>query len=80
MREPCNFTSSQREWANHPEFYEPELTLIDYGTCPYCQKELAWDRVDDAIAWCETPGCKYDNGITEEENREIAQKSMRGEK
>ena len=45
--------------------------LPDVGTCPYCRKELEWDRVDDTKAWCTTPRCRYDNGVSEETNRRL---------
>ena len=65
------FRYAQRAWEEPPEIEEvtPEPPLT--GHCPYCRKELAWDGVDDTLAWCETPGCKYDNGISEEDNRRV---------
>ncbi len=64
-----NITYAQRAY-DRMEPTEVAPTLSDLGTCPYCRKPLAWDGVDDTLAWCETPRCQYDNGIDEEENRE----------
>lgn len=65
------FESAERAWLEPPDD-EPEApTLPDHGTCPECRKELAWDGKDDTKAWCPTPGCKYDNGLSEEENRRL---------
>jgi len=66
----------QRGYDNQlPDSYdEPEApTLPDLGTCPHCRTELAWDGLDDTKAWCPTPGCKYDNGLSETENRRLWQ-------
>ena len=79
------FRYAQRAWEEPPEMDDlPDLPEIipDLGDCPYCRKELAWDGEDDTVAWCETPGCKYDNGISEEDNRrvwEIENKCVRWE-
>ena len=65
------FQSAQREWENPTEFDESEQTLHDYGICPHCRAELKWDGLDDTKAWCETKGCRYDNGLGEDENRRL---------
>ena len=68
------FRYAQRSWEEPPEMDDiPDLpeVLPNLGDCPYCRKELAWDGVDDTKAWCETPRCKYDNGISEEDNRRV---------
>jgi len=69
MRGDYIFASAQRDWENPPELEEVKEELPDTGVCPHCRKDLAWDGVDDTIAWCATPRCKYDNGISEEANR-----------
>lgn len=66
-----HYTQAARCWEEPPDDDAPRPTLPDYGTCPYCRKELHWDGHNEALAWCETPLCGYDNGISEEENREI---------
>jgi hypothetical protein len=66
-----HYTQAARIWGSPPDEDEPRLTLPDFGTCPCCRKPLHWDGVNEALAWCETPRCEYDNGISEEENREI---------
>lgn len=69
MKGDFYFHTAQHEWENPPEL-EAVSEVSDVGTCPYCHKDLCWDGVDETLAWCETKGCKYDNGISEEANRE----------
>lgn len=57
-----------------PEAEEAPRELPDPGYCPWCRKDLAWDGINDSEAslpWCNTHGCQYDNGISEEENRRL---------
>lgn len=65
------FQSAERAWLDPPDHEPKAPTLPDYGVCPYCRKDLPWDGLDDTKAWCETPGCRYDNGIDEEANRRL---------
>jgi len=66
------FQSALKDFLDPPDFDEPDVpTLPPLGTCPQCRAQLEWDGVDDTKAWCPTPGCKYDNGISEEANREL---------
>jgi hypothetical protein len=67
------FDQAQRQWEEEPENVSVAVKLPDLGTCPYCLKELHWDGYDDTSAWCETTGCKYDNGISEEANRSLVE-------
>lgn len=72
MRGHFHFESALKEWENPPELPasdDPELPEL--GNCPQCRQPLNWDGIDETVAWCDTPGCKYDNGISEEANREL---------
>lgn len=70
MTDDFIFRSAQRQWESPPEFDEPddEHELPDVSKCPFCRKDLGWDYELDEPK-CETPGCSYDNGLTDEENR-----------
>lgn len=73
MKGLFHYQNAQRAYEE-PEDDDDESeapTLPDFGICPHCRKDLAWDGLDDTKAWCLTTGCKYDNGISEESNREL---------
>jgi hypothetical protein len=67
------FSAAQRRFEEPEDFYEPEEErAVPFGVCPYCKKDLNWTDENEAFPWCETPGCKYDNGLMEDKNRELA--------
>ena len=47
--------------ADKFEFKEPEYTIEDEITCPYCglQDSDSWDEADDDDRDCEVCGCSY---------------------
>jgi hypothetical protein len=78
MRGEHIFASAQRDWESPPEFEDPKAPILpDEGTCPHCRNPLQWDGLDDTKAWCETQGCRYDNGLSEVENRRLWEESKK---
>lgn len=70
MRGEYIYQQAQRAFEEPEDLDDIPLQLPEIWVCPDCGKDLAWDGVNDTLSWCETPGCKYDNGISVDANRE----------